>query len=171
MDRKEQQHRRDAGDRQRQHQDVDGERPHRLAQRSLVEDDLEEVAAHRRGTDHAHHVTLLACQQGLECVVDRVQPGPLPHVDVLRDFRRHVGSREQATLVAHLHGDRARTDAVENLFGEAFRHHAARCGIEHERGGVRGGKAIAQPIETKIRDRGNVNQNFRHHHEEDGEQQ
>jgi hypothetical protein len=57
------------------------------------------------------------------------------------------------------------------LFGEAFRHHAARCGIEHERGGVRSGKAIAQPVETEIRDRGNVNQNFRHHHEEDGEQQ
>ena len=171
MQGEEQQHRRDAGDRQRQHQDVDGERPHRLAQRSLVENDLEEIATHRRGTDHAHHVTRFAGEQGLECVDDRVEPGPLPHVDVLRDFGRHVGSGEQAALVAHLHGDSARADAVENLFREAFGHHAARCCIEHERGRMRGGKPVVQPVQAEIRDRRNVNQNFRHHHEQDGEQQ
>ena len=67
--------------------------------------------------------------------------------------------------------NRARADAVENLFREAFRHHAARRGVKHERRGVRGRKPVAQPVETKISDRRNVNQNFRHHHEQDGQQQ
>ena len=137
----------------------------------FVENDLEEVAAHRRRADHAHHVALLAGEQGLERVHDRVPPGPLPHIDVLRDFGRHVGGGEQAALIAHLHRNRARADAVENLFREAFRHHAARRGVEHERRRVRGRKPVVQPIQSKIRDRRNVNQNFRHHHEQDGEQQ
>src|SRR5262252_8713182 len=40
-----------------------------------------------------------------------------------------------------------------------------------ERCRMRGGKPVAQPVQTEIRDRRNVNQNFRHHHEQDGEQQ
>ena len=40
-----------------------------------------------------------------------------------------------------------------------------------KRGRMRGGKPVAQPVQAEIRDRRNVNQNFRHHHEQDGEQQ
>ena len=171
MQREEHQHRGDAGDRQRQHQNVYGERPHRLAQRRFVENDFEEVAAHRRGSHHAYHVARLASQQRIERVDDRLATTTLPHVDVLRDLGRHIGSGEQAALIAHLHRHGARADAFQNLVRQAFRHHAARCGIEHERRCVRGGKPIVQPVQAEICDRRHVNQNFRHHHEQDGEQQ
>ena len=86
-------------------------------------------------------------------------------------LRRHIGGGEQAALGAHLHRHRARADAVQDLLRQAFRHHAARRGIEHQRGGVRGGQAVVEPVEPEIGDRRHVDENFRHHHEQDGEEQ
>ena len=142
MQRKEHQHRGDAGDRQRQQQDVHGERPHRLAQRRFVENDLEKIAAHRRGADHADYVAGLASQQGVERVDDRTATRITCRISMsCAMLGRHVGRSEQAPLIAHLHRHRARADAAENLVRQTFRHHAAWCGVEHERRRVRGGQA------------------------------
>ena len=103
--------------------------------------------------------------------IDGAPPRHVAHVDVVLDLGRHVGGGQQPALVAHLHRHRARADAVENLLGQAFRHHAARRRIEHQRRGVRGGQAIVEPVEPEIGDRRHVNENFRHHHEQDGEEQ
>ena len=48
-------------------------------------------------------------------------PGHVAHVDVLVDRGRHVGDGEQPALLADLHGDGARADAVEDLLGQAVR--------------------------------------------------
>ena len=122
IEREEHQRRGDAGDHQRQQQNVDRERPHRLAQRRFVENDLEKLAVrHRRRPDHAHHVVGHAEQQRAEGIHDGVPPPHIAHVDILRDRRRHVGGGEHAALVAHLHRDRARADAFEDLLGETLR--------------------------------------------------
>ena len=42
---------------------------------------------------------------------------------------------------------------------------------EHEAGGVGHGHAVGQPGDAEIGDRGNVDQNFADHDEEDGERQ
>ena len=171
MQREVHQHRGDAGDQQRQQHDVDGKFQHRLAQRHLVEHDLEKLAAHRRRPHHAHDVIRLAGDQGVEGVDDRPPPRHRAHIDVLVDRRRQVGDGQQAALIAHLHRHRSGADAFEDLLGEALRHHAARRGIEHQRGGMRGGQPVVEPIEAEIGDRWNIDQDFRHHHEYDGEQQ
>ena len=108
------------------------------AQRRLVENDLDEVTAHRRRAEHPHDV-------GAETVQNKVS-------NASRTARHHDMSRmsmlwlmaggisddgQQPALVAHLHRDRVGADAVENLLGQAFRHHAARRGVEHQRGGMR----------------------------------
>ena len=66
MQREIDQHRGDAGDDERQQHDVEREAQHGLAQRRLVQHDLEEVAAHRRRPDHPHHVLVVgqtACRR------------------------------------------------------------------------------------------------------------
>ena len=172
MQREEHQHRGDAGDHQRQQQDVHGEGQHRLAQRRFVENDFDELAfRHRRRTDEPHHVVRLAKQQRVEGVHHGAPPRHVAHVDVLLDLRRHVGSGQQAALGAHLHRHGARADAFQDLLRQTLRHHAARRGVEHQRGGVRGGQPIVEPVEPEIGDRRDVNENFRHHHEQDGEEQ
>src|SRR5262249_41849667 len=40
---------------------------------------------------------------------------------------------------------------------------------EHERGGVRGGKAVAQPVQATVGDRRHIDQHLRQHHEQDRE--
>ncbi len=77
--------------------------------------------------------------------------------------------REQAALLAHLHGDRARADRVEDLARHRLRHHAARRRLEHQRGGVGGGQAVVQPVQPEIGDRRHIDQHFRDHHEQDRE--
>ena len=171
MQGKEDQHRGNAGDRQRQHQDIHRERPHRLAQGRFLENDLEEIAAHRRGPNHAHRVARLAGEQGIERVDDGPPPGNLPHVDVLRDRGRHIGRRKQSALIPHFHRHRASADALENLVRKAFGDHTAWRGIEHKRSRMCRRKPVVQPIQSKICDRRHINQNFRHHHEQNGEQQ
>ena len=96
MQREEHQHRGDAGDHQRQQQDVDREGPHRVAQRRFVENDFEELAAHRRRPDHPHDVAGLAEQQRVEGIHDGAPPRHAAHVDVLLDLatahrRRRAG--------------------------------------------------------------------------------
>ena len=172
-EREKHQRRGDAGDHQREQQDVDREGPHRLLQRQLVEHDFEKFAMrHRRRAHHAHDVVGLAEQQRVEGVHDGAPPGDAAHVDILRDaLDGTVRGSEHAALVAHLDRQRARADALQDLLGEAFRHHAAGRGIEHQRGGVRGGEPVVQPVEPEIGDRRHIDQDFRQHHEQHGEKQ
>ena len=58
---------------------------------------------------------------------------------------------------------------LEDLPRQALRHHAARRGVEHQRGGMGGGQPVVQPVEAEIRDRRHVDQHFRDHHEQDRE--
>ena len=98
------------------------------------------------------------------------QPRHVAHVDVVMDRRRHVGDGEQAALVAHLHRDRLRADAVEHLPRQAVRHRCRSApALQHQRGGVRGGEPVVQPVQPEIGDRRHVDQHFRDHHEQDRE--
>ena len=93
------------------------------------------------------------------------------HVDVVIDRRRQIGAGEQPALLAHLDGDRARADAVEDLPRQRIRHHAERRGIEHQRGGVGRRQPVVEPVDPEIGDRGHVDQHSRDHHQRNGQQQ
>ena len=162
------QRRGDAGDQQRQQEDVDRKAQHGVAQRLLVEHDFDELAAHRRRPDHPHHVDV-AAQQGLERIDDGAMPGHVAHVDVVMDRRRHLGDRQQPALLAHLHRDRARADRVEDLARQILRHHAARRRVQHERRRIGGGQPVVQPVGAEIGDRRDIDQHFGDHHEQDRE--
>ena len=79
----------DRGDDQRQDQDADGKIHHRLAQRRLVQHDLDELAAHGRRPHHPHDVAVGAHER-VEGIDDGAVPGHVAHVDVVIDRRRHV---------------------------------------------------------------------------------
>ena len=146
---------------------------HRLAQRRFVENDFEELACrHRRRPDHAHDVVRLAEQQRIESRRRwRATTITLRISTSCAIVDGHVGRGQQPALVAHFHGHRARADAGENAPRQAFRNHAARGGIEHERGGVGGRQPVVEPVQAKVGDQRHVDQHFRQHHENDGEEQ
>jgi len=156
------------GDDKRQEQDVGRIAQHRLAQRLLVHHELDIFAAHRRRTDHAHHVFLVV-EHGGESVDDGVDGVDIAHVVSGGDHGRHVIDREHAPARAHLHRHRARTDGVENLLAELVGDDAVRRGVEHERRGVSGGQPVLQPYDAEIGDRRHIDQHFRDHHEENRE--
>ena len=79
---------------------------------------------------------------------DRVEVD-IAHVEVVGDRRRRVTDRQQAPAGAHLHGDGAGADAVEDLLGEVFGHHSARRGLEHQRCGVGAGQMVAAANSTR----------------------
>jgi len=160
----------DRRDDQRQEQDADGKIHHRLAQRRLVDHDLDEFAAHRSLPHHPHHVGV-AGDQRVEGLDDGAVPRHVAHVDLVGDRMRHVPGREQAAVLAHLQGDSARADAFQNLPRDRLGHFPARRGLEHQRRGVSGGQAILQPVQPKIGDRRHVDQHFRNHHEQEREKE
>ena len=131
-----------AGDEQRQQQDVDREAQHRLAQRRLVEHDLDELAAHRRRADHPHHV-VVAAEQRLEGIDDGAMPRHVAHVDVVVDRRaasRTTASRRRCWPIFIA---TARAPMLSRIWrASVLRHHAARRGVEHERGGMGGGEPV-----------------------------
>ena len=160
------QRRGDGGDDQRQQQDVRRELQHRRAQRLLVHDDLDELAAARRIAEHADHLVVVR-EQNRKGMHDGTVPGRVAHVDFVIDRRRHVADHEQAALAAHLHGHRAGADRVEHLPGQMVGH--VRRRLQHQRGGVGVAELIPEPIQSVVRDRRHVDQHFRDHHEQDRE--
>ncbi len=158
----------DRRDDQRQQENADREVEHRLAQRFLVEHDLDELPAHRRRSHHSHDI-VVAAQQCVERVDDGAVPRHVAHVDVVVDGRRHVVSqRQQLALMSDLHGDRAGVDAVENLALDVVGDAVGR-GLEHERRGIGRREPIAEPVQPEVRDRGHIDQHFRQHHEQQRE--
>ena len=119
-----------------------GEAQHRLAQRRLVEHDLDELAAHRRRSDHPHHVAVDA-EQRLERIDDGAMPRHVAHVDVVVDRRRHL-RRPPAGGAAGPSSSppRGRRCCRGSARASAVRHHAARRGLEHQRRGVGGGEPV-----------------------------
>ena len=160
------QRRGDGGDDQRQQQDVRRELQHRRAQRLLVHDDLDELAAARRIAEHADDLVVVR-QQHREGMHDGAMPGHVAQVDVVIDRRRHVADHQQAALLPHLHGDGARADRVEHLPGQMVGH--VRRRLQHQRGGVGVGELVAEPVQSVVRDRRHIDQHFRDHHEQDRE--
>jgi hypothetical protein len=73
--------------------------------------------------------------------------------------------------MARLERNRVRADALENLTRDRFRDRAAGRGLEHERGGIGGGEPVAEPVQPKVGDRGDVDQHLRDHHERQRENQ
>ena len=158
----------DGGNDQRQDEDADGKIHHRLAQRRLVQHDLDELAALGGGPHDPHDIAVRASQR-VEGIDDGAVPGHVAHVDVLVDRWRHVRHREQAPLLAHFHGDRARADALQDLLGGGFRDHPARRGVEHQRRGIGVGEPVAEPVQAVVGDRRNIDQHLRDHHEQQRE--
>ena len=76
-------------DPERDQQQVAGEPVHRLAQRQLVDHDLDELRAARRRADHADRL-VAALQHGLEGIDDRRPHRHGSHVDIVIDRRRQV---------------------------------------------------------------------------------
>ena len=144
----------------------DRELQHRRAQRLLVHDDLDELAAARRIAEHADHL-VVGREQNRKGMHDGAVPGRVAHVDFVIDRRRHVADHQQAALAAHLHGDGARADRVEHLPGQMVGH--VRRRLQHQRGGVGVAELVAEPIQSVIRDRRHIDQHFRDHHEQDRE--
>ena len=172
MQREEHQHRGDAGDHQRQQQDVDREASASPCAAAPRRERFREI---RRaiGAGPTTRIT---------------SPGwSISSVSNASMMARHHGTSRMSMSCSICDGTSAAASRrrcvpifiatarapmlVEDLLGETFRHHAARRGIEHQRGGMRGGQPIVEPVEPEIGDRRHVNQNFRHHHEQDGEEQ
>ena len=168
MQRQIDQRRCDAGDQERDQKQVDRIAQHGVAQRRLVDNDFDIVAAHGGRTDDPHHA-FLAVEHHLEGVDDRIEGVDMAHVEIVGDRRRRFADGEQPPLRAHLHGDGARPDAVEDLLGQAVGHHAVWRGIEHQRRRIGAGEPVVQPHQAIERDRGHIDQHFRDHHEQDRE--
>ena len=134
----------------------------------FVDDDLDELAAHRGGADHLDDV-VVAADQRVEGVDDGAVPAPVAHVDLVVDRVRHLGGGEQAALLPGLQRDRAGADRVENLARHVLRHHAARRHLEHQRGGVGGRQPVVEQAQPVIGDRRDIDQHLRDHHEQDRE--
>ena len=96
-------------------------------------------------------------------------PRHVAHVDDVADGGRHLPGRQQAALLAHLHRHRAGADAVQDLTRDRVRDHAVRRGLEHQRRGVSGGEAVVEPVQAEVGDRGDIDQHFRDHHEQQRE--
>ena len=147
-------------------------RQHRLAQRRFVEHDFEEFALrHRRRPDHPDHVARLAYNSVSNASMMARHHGTL-RMSIscsISDGTSDAASRRRCVPI-FIATARAPM-LLQDLLGETLRHHAARRGIEHQRGGVRGGEPVVEPVEPEIGDRRHVDQNFRHHHEQDGEEQ
>ena len=139
---------------------------------AFVDHDLDEVAAHRRRTDHAHDVVVAATNSVSKRIDDRVAA------------RRHRAGRRRDGPPAACRDRRAGGAACPIFMAtalapmlsriwraSALRHHAARRGVEHQRGGVRGREPVVQPVEPEVRDRRHIDQHFRDHHEQDREHQ
>ncbi len=87
------------------------------------------------------------------------------------DLRRHIGCREQAALLAGLDGHRPRADAGKNLPRQDVGHHAARSGVQHQRGGTRGCQSVVEPVHPEIGDGWYVDQDFDDQDQRDRQQQ
>ncbi|MGY3583835.1 hypothetical protein ACVIF9_002512 [Bradyrhizobium sp. USDA 4350] len=159
-----------AGDQERDHQNVAREAVHRLPQRFLVDHDLDELRLARRGPDHADGlVTVL--EHDLEGIDDRRPYRHGPHVDIMVDRGRQVSAGEQAALLAELDGDGAGADAGQDLPRQRIRHQAGRGGIEHQRRGVGGGQAVIEPVHPEVGDGRHVDQEPGDHHQRNRQQQ
>ena len=177
------QRRGDRRDHQREQQDVAREADHRLAQRAFLDQDFDEVRARRPKPHHAHHVAVGAEEQRLQRLPHGAHRRGIAQVDVVMDRVRHVVDGEQLALVAHLDRDRLGAEIVENvldhlvgqlelvLVGIVRIPRLVLVGVEHDRDGARDRDAVGQKRQAEIRDRGNIDQHFRQHHEQDREQQ
>ncbi len=159
-----------AGNQKRDDQHVAGEAVHRLPQRLLVDHDLDELRLARRGPDHADGlVTML--QHDLEGIDDRRPHRHGAHVDVMIDCGRQVGTGEQAALLTELDGDRASTDAGQDLPRQRIRHQAGGRGIQHQRRGIGGRQPVIEPVHPEVGDRRHVDQEPGDHDQGNGQQQ
>ena len=141
---------------------------HGRAQRLLVQDDLDELAAHGRMTDHADDY-IVSREQYAKGVHDGAVPRDVAQVDLVVDPGRHVAGHQEAAMLAHLHGDGARADAVEHLPRQRIGH--VRRRLQNERGGVGGVEPVLEPVQPEIGDRRHIDQHFRDHHEQNREDQ
>ena len=168
MQRQIDQRRGDHGNHQRQQKNIHRIAQHGAAQRPLVHDQFDIFAAHRRRADHPHHIGA-GIEHDLEGIDDGIDRGGAAHVVGVVDGGRHVVDGQHAAALAHLHGDGAGADRVEDLLGEAVGHHAVRRGFEHQRRGIAGCEAVLEPGDAEIGHRRHIDQHFRDHHEQDRE--
>ena len=82
--------------------------------------------------------------------------------------RRLVG-RQQEAAPAAAHRDRLGADALEEPRLEVRREPLLGRRVEDERRDLRGREAVVEPGLAEIRDRGDVDQHLRQHHEQDGQ--
>ena len=126
----------------------------------------------RRGAERAYEFGVVIGNQCHEGVDDGAVERHVTDVDELVDFiRREIIARQHPARLVHLHHDGLGANAVEQLLNKAFRHHVARRGVEHQRGGMRRCEAIIEPHDAEIRDRRHVDHDFRDHHEQCRQQQ
>ena len=111
-------------------------------------------------------------EQRLEGVDDGAVPGHVAHVDVVVDRRRHVAETISSRRCWPIFMATARAPMLSSTCArQRLRHHAARRGFEHQRGGVGGGQPVVEPVQPEIGDRRHIDQHFRDHHEQDREHQ
>ncbi len=162
------QRRRQHRDRQRYQQQVAGKTVHRAARSGASSTTISmNCRAARRRADDAYRL-VAGFQHGLEGIDDRRPCRHRPHVDVMVDRRRQIGAGQQPALLAHLDGDRARTDTVEDFPRQRIRNHARGGGIQHQRRGIGRRQPVVQPVHPEIGDRGHIDQHFRDHHQRNG---
>ena len=117
------------------------------------------------------HVVVAAHEERLERVDDGAVPDDTSRMSM--SCCTIGGISETASrrrCVAHLHRDRPGADRCrESAARQRVRHHAARRRLQHQRGGVRGGEPVVEPVQAEVGDRRHVDQHFRDHHEQDRE--
>ena len=124
-------------------------RQHRLAQRRLVQHDLEEVAAHRRRADHPHHVLSLRSSVSKASRMAR-NHGTLRMSMSWWIFGGMSDTASSRRWVPIFIATGAGADAAENLPRQALGHHAARRRVQHQRRGVGGGEPVVQPVQPEF---------------------
>ena len=172
MQRQIDQRRGEAGDQQRHQQEVARIAQHGVAQRRLVHDELDKLAAHRRRTDDPHRIFLLVLSIVLNAstIGAKVSTWRMSKTSLIGGSATSLGCSSRWVLT-HLHGHRVRADQSRIFLASGVGHHAVRRRLEHQRGRLGGFQAVVQPADAEIGHQRHIDQHLRDHHEQDREKE
>ena len=158
-------------DRQRDQQQIAREAVHRLAQRQLVDHDLDELrAAGRRARPRGSP----GCRSPAWSRTNRRSPTTPSSSRMSMSWSIAAGRSALASsrrcwpiLMATARAPML----LEDLPRQRIRDHARGRGIQHQRRGIGRRQPVVEPVHPEIRDRGHVDQHVRDHDQRNGQQQ
>ena len=138
---------------QREHEDADREIHHRLAQRRLVEHDLDELAA--MGAGPTTRITSLSAQNSVSKASMMARCQDMSRTSMSWSMAGGMSEAASSRRCWPIFIATARAPMLSRICRATVSgHHAVRRGLEHERRGVGGGEPVIEPVQAEIRDRG-----------------